>query len=741
MTIDLALIAGLSLFIGLIMFYQYDSKLLYHDNWSFYGLFRDQLHSLNRYGEIGWWAPHYQLGWPAYYYAILGDNNCTGPVFVFWGFAAWLAGRLGIHSDSFYLLYLINYAFVVPLLAMFAAYAVLRQLFRNRTVIRFALILAAMSPAVLQSPTTSSHLEQLTYGLSFLAAYLYFLRRPSRRSFWLLGLTTCVLALTFNHPSLLDNAILLPASVAVITFVPRRGWRRLWSAARSVPPWHFAALAVCVAICFIPVALAVSQGKDIIRVRSGSQEYGLDDMVVGNPLIGLIASTPYFGFQPAPGSYGARVNTMAASNNPLVTQSGEKYTMGLGAGYYYMGLLCLPLVCVALSSARPRVRRQLFILLAVFYGMMCLVAYSPIWALLLRAVKLLRTNDHFHTSSCISAGSCLFVVAAAAGMQVLLEDPRGTIRRRVQILFCLFAAISIGLHVAVLGQRVFAMPTFGFLLLLVFLYVPVLGWLRAGPRGRRRGTATAYLLFLVFLDLGTFSYIYLRELRALTPFVHKVEDKLLPDKVGFESNWEEQANIVLRYRQLQEMLAKDFNPSELPAGVFSLNAHVCGDVADEKARLERAKSESQPTSIALDEHFANLPEFAPFLSDQAARRDSPSLRVGNAATARQGYNALTIKVSTSRPCLLFLRDAYSPYWSAEVNAQPVPIARAWFNFQAVPLPAGACEIHLRFSPPLIGQALLSAYLVLFGMAGLCWYYRPRGTGLEAARPARAPHTP
>jgi hypothetical protein len=747
LAIDLALILGLTLFVGFLMVFQYSSRVFYHDNWSFYGLWRDQLHSLNRYGEIGWWAPHYQAGWPAYYYAILGNNNCSGPIFVLWGSLSWIAGRLGFQSDTFYVPYLINYSFVTPLLATLAAYAVLRQLFRNRTVIRFALILAAMSPSIVQNATSAGVLESLTYGLFLLAAYLYFLRCPSRLSFWLLGLATCNFVLTFNYPSLLENVVLLPAAVAVITFVPRGGWRRLWTALTSIPWWHYAALAACAVVCALPNAVALSQGTDIIRTSAGGHEYDADKMCVGNPLVGLVASTPNFGFNRVPGIDGGLVIGGAPINTPVL--GWDKYYPQLGFGYYYVGMLCMPLVCLALSSAKPRVRRQLVILLAVVFGMMCLVMYSPAFSFVLRLVKLLRTNDHFHNESAIAASSCIYVVAAAVGLQLLIESPREEVRRRCRILFCVFAAISALVFVAILGQRVLALPAFSFLLLMAFLYLPVLGWLRPlarrpwvhGARCRRprvRGArAAGLLLFLAFLDSSTFLHIYLREIRSL-PYVHEVPDKRLPPgNIGFESTGEEQANNVMRYRQLSDMIDGGFDLGKLPS-VLSVKAHTCQDVAREKALLASGPTDPKAISVALDEAFAKLPDFAPFLSDAdheymvPAAQDPTPPHFSKFAVEPRSYNSVAIRAEgCSRPCLLFLRSAYSPYWTATVNSQPVPIARAWFNFQAIPVPKGSFELRLRFSPPWIREALVLAYLVLFGIGGLCCYYRLRPTAVSS----------
>ena len=720
LAIDLALLIGLTLFVGLIMLLQYRGRLLYHDNWSFYGLFRDQLHSLNRFGEIGWWAPHYQLGYPAYYYAILGNNNCSGPVFVLWGALCWIAGRLGFQTDTFYLPYVINYSFVTPLLSNLAAYALLRQLFHNRTVVRYGLILAAMSPSVVQNATSAGVLESLTYGLYFLAAYLYFLRNRSPFSFWLLGLTGCLLILTFNHASLLENAVLLPdrsgghhvraagrmaAVMGRIDEHPALAPRGVGRLRRNSP---------------CPMRSRFSQGKDIIRTKTGGREYDLDRMCVGNPLIGMIPSTPNVGFNRVPGYDRVEYITLAPSNTPCMTGSGEYSKNALGFGYYYFGLLCMPLVCVALSAAKPRVRKQLVILLALFFGMMCLVMYSPLWSFVMRTVGLMRTKrplaqrvEHRRRIVRLHRGGRRGVAGAPGG------SPRRHAAADATAVLPLRRDFGGAVHRGPWATDLWTARVW-FPLIAGFPLSPR-ARLAAAPRtGRRRGSAAGWLLFLVFLDSGTFLYMYLREVRLL-PYVHEVPDKLLPGKVGFESSQEEQANNVMSYRQFYEMLAKGFNPGQVPPGAVTLKAHVCGDVESEKARLELAQSDKRPVSIPLDEAFAKLPEFAPFLSDEAARQDSAALQ-GDVKMEQQGYNALTIHATSSRPCLLFLRNAYSPYWTAEISSRPIPIARAWFNFQAIPLPQGKCEVHLRFAPPWIVPTLVLAYLVLLGIGGLCFYH-------------------
>src|SRR5688500_3641245 len=54
---------------------------LYWDTGQHFSQFRDNLHSLNAYGEVAWWFPHIQGGWPSYYYSILGFPHGASPLF------------------------------------------------------------------------------------------------------------------------------------------------------------------------------------------------------------------------------------------------------------------------------------------------------------------------------------------------------------------------------------------------------------------------------------------------------------------------------------------------------------------------------------------------------------------------------------------------------------------------------------------------------------------------------------
>ena len=63
------------------------------------------------------------------------------------------------------------------------------------------------------------------------------------------------------------------------------------------------------------------------------------------------------------------------------------------------------------------------ILLTVFFGIVCLVTYSPVWAFIMWLVKPLRANDHFGDLFCTSAGPLVFILASSVGLHCSWRVP------------------------------------------------------------------------------------------------------------------------------------------------------------------------------------------------------------------------------------------------------------------------------------------------------------------------------
>lgn len=116
------------------------------------------------------------------------------------------------------------------------------------------------------------------------------------------------------------------------------------------------------------------------------------------------------------------------------------------------------------------------------------------------------------------------------------------------------------------------------------------------------------------------------------------------------------------------------------------------------------------------------PEFAPEPLPAGAEPD-------RAAIVRYEPDLVEIEVSTASPAILVLSDTPAPGWTAEVDGRPVPLAQANGPMRAVPVPAGASLVRMRYAPAaftLGAWVSASAVLALAGpLVLMAWRRRRR----------------
>ena len=93
--------------------------------------------------------------------------------------------------------------------------------------------------------------------------------------------------------------------------------------------------------------------------------------------------------------------------------------------------------------------------------------------------------------------------------------------------------------------------------------------------------------------------------------------------------------------------------------------------------------------------------------------------------------SLTATVVAPRDGLLVIADPFYPGWTATLDGKPVPILRANFAFQAVPVTAGRHELRLAYRNRWVGVgAAVSLGTLALLLAALA--VRSRRTRGEAA---------
>ncbi|MFN8476001.1 MAG: YfhO family protein [Anaerolineae bacterium] len=85
---------------------------------------------------------------------------------------------------------------------------------------------------------------------------------------------------------------------------------------------------------------------------------------------------------------------------------------------------------------------------------------------------------------------------------------------------------------------------------------------------------------------------------------------------------------------------------------------------------------------------------------------------------------VVVDVTADAPALLALSEVWYPGWQATVDGAPAPLLRAYDTLMAVPVPAGAHAVELRFDPPMVKAGLaisgLALALVVLALAWALW---------------------
>ncbi|MBK8804698.1 MAG: hypothetical protein IPN71_22075 [Fibrobacteres bacterium] len=118
--------------------------------------------------------------------------------------------------------------------------------------------------------------------------------------------------------------------------------------------------------------------------------------------------------------------------------------------------------------------------------------------------------------------------------------------------------------------------------------------------------------------------------------------------------------------------------------------------------------------VLLDEDKGKVP----------ASSTDTSLKGTPAELADYQPGKIVAKVQAKVPSLLFVADNWYSAWNATVDGVAAPVLRADLSFRAIPVPAGAHTVELRFHNPMVIRAwLIGAGMigVLLVASGLAWW--------------------
>ena len=676
----------------------FQGTLPYNDNLLLYSFFFNNLHSLNTYGEPAWWFPNTQMGYPGYFFSIVSITDCGMPAFAAIGFVVWLLGRVGVTLTRFHALYVFYFGALIPLLYLVGVWLVARQVFRSPLVVSYLLIAAAFSPGVLTSMTDLGGLEHTAYTLYFVAAALRFLRRPvEKRSILLLGVCACLLGLSANYLFLVTTAPLLLCFAMVLGF--HRSFRRALARGRLGLSWtRGALLAALVLVGALPNLITWAQKGDLIQRDAEGLAYTFSELKGGNPWEVLLASTPAVGFE-------WDQYLQHQDGRPNRYEPGGHFKGKDSLSYGYLGLLAWPLALWGLLFGRARLRVGLLAGLALLFAILLLQSYSAAFALLLAPRTPLQGMNHFCDLLYRDGGFLVLLFAAGLGLE-RVQKARGP---GIAGLFALVAFLSVGVTAA-LHDFDLSMAT-GFPVLVAILMGILLFWQGRSPLAAERRVCLVLLVGLALVDVSTTAWWYAR-LRFMRQG-WKVTDELYPDGLGIgQSRPNRRADQLLHFARMARLTRSGLPIEELPFAALYPSAHFHGDDPT-RADFDRALGRGgEPRSLALAADPAGRASLG------AVFRGGGREAWGEASLEEKTYNSMRLAVRAQAPALLFVRDAFSPYWRAKVNGDEAAVHAALGAFKAVAVPAGDSEVVLRFAPFGLAASLALAYSVLLALAVL-----------------------
>jgi hypothetical protein len=701
----LTLIAGCLLFAPLVVEHK-----LYWDHPSWFSFFRDNLHSLNYFGEVQWWNPNAATGFPNYYPSFLANSNAA-PLFVALGFFVWILGRCGVYISTYYWWYVAFVGFVIPFCFNLSVLSLARQIFKDSRVIYYSLIVSSFSPGIVFNASDVSF-EPTIYAVFAAAAFLKFQTHPKKVTFLGLAVSLIAFALALSVSALTWMAVFVPLFIVTCLFInPKRFLPTAKTLMNSVSYWHWLALAVCLIMCILPKLLVNQDGADIMRSSTGTRSYSYWDISSGNPLEFLSTNIPGTSLtvhEEHEYSWLKEQSTLSAK----VLNASLQGSLSLPhAAYTYLGVLCFPLVIVGLLCGRSLWRKRLFVMLVFCMTILILSAYSPLMSAILAWPTPLRTVNHFSDISFRAGAFLLLILTAGLGLEIFLRIPQkiGRIVWRCFLWTSLFAVMTfwvvLGVRVAFMGlwlypyfqakqlimetilpaisaSRFVFYMTFNvcFLILMIVLFMLTILWMRRLQTVKRRRVAVIVLLVLTLIDVSTVTFSYIRFI--MQPNAVKIEEPIITT-IGTPGKMGEYANTLL---YLQSVKNAEVDVTTLP--ILALSKHLS----------EWGFLRSTPLDVLHD------------------------MQNGQIKILKQTYNSLLLKVYAPEKAMLFWRDAYFPHWQAIVNQRKASIVPVFGACKAVVVPQGDSIVEFRFFPGLIAVSFLFAYTIFILTSGF-WIFK------------------
>jgi hypothetical protein len=490
---------------------------LYHDHATIYSFYRNSFLSVLHFGEIRWWDPTIQNGFPSYYFSFLGLYAAT-PLFWLTEGALFVLHSVGVRDINIQMLLTLYTAFFIPLLFSLSFLCFTRQIFRSSAIIYITSLLAAFSPCVIYS-TSEITFEMTAYGMFTAAALLAFVRKTTTEAYLALNLALCVLLISFNHLSLFWNLLFLVMFSISLLIFPEKKFSIFVAELTEIPLNRHVLFVLSLVVCLLPTILCYLDGSEIYRTAAGKRSFDPLTIYGGSPLEFLLAGIPGAGI--------SRTAEFLTGFPVIIPSSGY-------VEYLYLGALTLPLAFVGLVYGQAVWRNRLYLLLAFFSVAVLLGGNSAVLGILYLPETPLRSVRHFGDTTFRNGLFALVIIAAGLGVEALVASRAKKIRGIFFSagLFWLLTIAGVAASALFLGRyhgnAPGNVPVIGYMMTVCFFYLPFVCWiyLKAGM-GRNR---LILLGIIIFLDLSCTMYQF--ERLQVLPQAIKLNETLIPFDIG-----------------------------------------------------------------------------------------------------------------------------------------------------------------------------------------------------------------
>jgi hypothetical protein len=681
-------------FWSLCSYFFIDEKLL-HDTHTFYNNFHDNLQSLNYFGEPAWWYPNVQHGFPGYFLALLVNVNTSSPPFIMLGSVFYFLGKVGITITNILPVYVWYFGFIIPFIFSLSIWLLARQILTSTVALTYICIVGTVSPGLILNFTDAGLIEIAAYGFFLATAYLKFIKVPKKRNFSLLILAVAILCVTIGYAFLAFVFIFLIAFL-LVRFVPSSSACQVKAALSLISLKSWLALVVVIGICATPALLTMSQRGDLERttLADNPSPYQFMTRGFGNPLEALMASTP-----------GVGVKGVAGSVLYPVMDGAEGWSF-----YGYLGLLAIPLALIGFIYSRSYWRVRLLILAVLYYSVIILQNYSPIFFPVLSTNSILTSISHFNDLSYRSGGFILILLTAGLGLEALHERRVPQFVAPTILLLSLSAAAVLLYSLKSTSVFVFGF-LLGFLVLLGVSYFTLFCWIvKTKPGHQNQKLFFSLLLAVTVIDVLTISHLHIRT-NFFSDFsgiqrTHDSLDTQNSDHVGLKNIYvNAQATTTLQARTYIDLQKIRMDLNTLPESALFTRYHVSQNIS--QADIDSAISGA---SLAVSPE-SNIAETLQAINKSLVA-DVRNGVLDKIAITQKNYNSVTFSVTAAKPSLFFWRDARHPYWNAEVNGREAEVLTALGHYKAVTLSAGPSVLKFWFAPRGVALSLIVAYCVI-----------------------------